>query len=133
MHDVTPIDEEFIFEDGVIITQTDLDGNIIYANKKALALFGYERDELIGKPYSIIRHPDMPDGLFEKMWNTISSGEIFSGTVKNIRKDGSFFWVHMEILPVKNEDNKTIGYIASKKAASKKDIEDAKKLFEKMK
>jgi aerotaxis receptor len=132
MSKVTPIDEEFIFEGRIIISQTDLNGIITYANRMFCEVSGYTVDELVGQPHSIIRHPDMPKAAFLKMWSSISSGHTWNGLVKNMRKDGRYYWVDTEILPIENENNEIIGYIASRKAASRKDIEDAQTLYNKM-
>ena len=123
MNKPDPIDEEFTFEGRVIISETDLKGNIIYANRKFCEISGYSSDELVGLPHSIIRHPDMPKGAFEKMWDTIKGGTIWHGLVKNLRKDGLFYWVETEISPIRNEEGETTGYIAARKHATKKDIE----------
>jgi len=132
MSKVTPIDEEFIFEGSAIISQTDLKGIITYANRKFCKVSGYTSDELVGQAHSIIRHPQMPEAAFEKLWSNLSSGHPWNGLVKNLRKDGLYYWVYAEIAPIKDENNETTGYIASRKAASKKDIEEAQALYSKM-
>lgn len=132
MSQVTPVDEEFLFEGSVIISQTDLKGIITYANRKFCEVSGYTANELVGQPHNIIRHPEMPKVAFEKMWNTISSGHAWNGLVKNMRKDGLYYWVDTEILPIKDENNEVISYIASRKAASRKDIEETNRVYTKM-
>jgi len=133
MSQVTPINEEYMFEsDGVLVSQTDLDGVIIYANKKFREVTGYSYDELIGKNHNIIRHPDMPKVTFAKMWNTIKNGQVFNGTIKNLRKTGEFYWVDLEILPIKNEIGKVSSYTAVARVASRKDIEENEEIYEKM-
>ena len=132
MNQVTLIDKEFIFDGRVIISQTDHNGLITYANRMFCEVSGYKPDELIGQSHSIIRHPSMPKNLFEKMWNNILSGHIWNGVVKNVRKDGLYYWVYTEILPIKDKNDKITGYIASRKAASRKNIEDAQSLYSKM-
>jgi aerotaxis receptor len=132
MSQVTPVDEEFFFEGSVIISQTDLNGVITYANRKFCEVSGYSADELVGQPHNIIRHPQMPKVAFEKMWNSISSGHTWNGLVKNMRKDGRYYWVDTEILPIHDENNEITGYIASRKAASRKDIEESEAVYRKM-
>ncbi len=127
------LDEEFLFQGRVIISETDLKGIITYANRKFCEISGYSRDELIGKPHNLIRHPDMPKEAFEKVWSTIQSGQIWHGLVKNLRKDGKFYWVETEILPSKDADGKVIGYVAARKPASRKDIEETAEMYRKMK
>lgn len=127
------LDQEFLFQGRVIISETDTKGNITYANRKFCEISGYDRDELIGKPHSIIRHPDMPKEAFEKLWSTIQSGQIWHGLVKNLRKDGKFYWVETEVLPSKNDKGEITGYTAARKAASRKDVEETSAMYKKMK
>lgn len=132
MSKISPKNEEYLFEGSVIISQTDMAGVITYANRKFCEVSGYSVDELIGQPHNIIRHPDMPKAVFAKMWETLKGGQAWNGLVKNMRKDGLFYWVDTEILPIKNDDDEITGYIAARKAASRKDIEENEALYAKM-
>jgi len=134
MSEVIPIDEEYFFSDGIIVSQTDAKGVITYANRMFCDVSGYSRDELVGQPHNILRHPDMPAAVFSKMWETIKGGQTWNGLVKNLRKDGKFYWVETEILPIKTEDEtETVtGYIAARKIASRKDIQENQEIYEKM-
>ncbi|MEN4045054.1 MULTISPECIES: PAS domain-containing protein [Sulfurimonas] len=80
-------------QDELIISRTDLSGRITYANETFCEISGYSQNEIIGKPHSIVRHPDMPDATFEDLWNTIKAGKQWKGVVKNLRKDRGFYWV----------------------------------------
>ena len=133
MEKVTPIDKEYIYDGDVIISQTDTNGIITYANRAFTQASNYTIDELVGKSQNIIRHPDMPKVIFAKMWETISGGQAWNGLVKNLRKDGMFYWVETEIIPVldKNEVDIT-GYIAVRKEASRKNIKEAEVTYKKM-
>jgi aerotaxis receptor len=100
---------EFLIETEVpegelIISRTDLKGVISYVNDTFAQISGYDSDELIGKPHNIIRHPDMPSALFKEMWDTLQSGNKWSGFVKNMRKDGGFYWVFAEASGVYKDD-----------------------------
>ena len=75
----------------------------------------------------------MPKEAFAKMWSTIQSGQIWHGLVKNLRKDGKFYWVETEILPSKNEKGEIVSYVAARKAASRKNIEETAEMYRKMK
>jgi len=132
MEKVIPVDEEFFFDGNVIISQTDLKGVITYANRAFCEISGYSVEELLSKPHNIIRHPDMPKAVFAKMWETISGGQAWNGLVKNLRKDGKYYWVDTEVLPIKDEENVLIGYIAARKAASRKDINETQETYKKM-
>ena len=132
MEQVTPVDEEYTFEGSIIISQTDAKGTITYANRMFCETSGYTVEELVGAPHNILRHPDMPKAAFAKMWSTIKSGQVWTGIVKNLRKDGRYYWVDAEILPIKDEDGQITGYIAARKPASRKDISEAQELYDKM-
>ena len=132
MSKVIPNDQEYIFDDNVVISQTDLQGIITYGNRAFIKLSGYDREEIIGESHNIIRHPDMPKEIFKKMWETIQNGQVWNGLIKNLRKDGLYYWVSTEILPTRDDDNNITGYIATKKVASKKDIEENEKVYQKM-
>jgi methyl-accepting chemotaxis protein len=97
-----------------IVSKTDLQGNIIYANDECCKWSGYSREELMGKNHRILRHPDMPAEAFEDMWKTISSGKTWRGEVKNKAKNGSVYWVDAIIAPVFDENGKPKEYIAQR-------------------
>ena len=126
-----PIDEEYTFADGVIISETDLKGNIVFANRKFAEISGYDRKELIGKPHNIIRHPDMPKAAFKQMWETIKQDKDWRGLVKNLRKDGRYYWVDTYIKPVFKDGEKT-GYIAARHPAKHADIVEVEKEYARM-
>jgi aerotaxis receptor len=81
----------------LIISRTDLKGNITYVNETFAMISGYEADELIGKPHNIVRHPDMPKSVFKDLWESLNRGENWHGFVKNRRKDGGYYWINAEI------------------------------------
>ena len=80
-------------EEEIIISRTDLQGNITYVNETFAEMSGYEVEELIGKPHNIVRHPDMPSSVFAELWESIQNKKQWSGIVKNMRKDSGFYWV----------------------------------------
>lgn len=132
MGQVEPVDEEYLFQGRVIISETDTKGTITFANRKFCEISGYTADELLGQPHNIIRHPDMPKEAFQKLWDTIKNGQTWHGLVKNLRKDGKFYWVETEIAPVKDADGKLTGYIAARKPAGRKDIEETEAIYKTM-
>ncbi len=102
-------DANFLFEtevpaDELIVSRTDLNGIITYANETFLEISGYTENELIGQKHSIVRHPDMPSSIFEDLWNTIKEKKKWSGNVKNLRKDKGFYWVNATISGVYKDD-----------------------------
>ncbi len=132
MEKPVPVDEEYQFEGRAIVSETDREGNITFANRKFCEISGYSLDELVGRPHNIIRHPDMPKAAFEQMWKTIQSGAMWHGLVKNLRKDGKYYWVDTEVTPIYDDNGALKGYMAARKPASPKNIEEAAALYAKM-
>ncbi len=118
-----PIDEEYTFEKGLIVSSTNINGIITYANRKFCEISGYAKDELIGNNHHLVRHPDMPKVLFTEIWDTIQSGKEWTGIVKNLRKDGSYYWVYSHISPMKS-NGEIIGYTAARRPASVTEVEE---------
>ena len=102
----------------LIISRTDLSGVITYVNDTFAKISGYEPSELIGKPHSIVRHPDMPKSVFKELWETISADKPWSGYVKNLRKDGGYYWVYAQISGV-YKDGKLIEYKSIREPVSR--------------
>ena len=96
----------------LLISKTDLEGNITFANDNFCKTSQYKKEELIGKPHNIVRHPSVPKDIFATMWNTISSGKVWSGNVQNRAKDGHSYFVEADIFPIKDNDNNIAEYIS---------------------
>jgi methyl-accepting chemotaxis protein len=94
-----------------IVSEVDLQGNIIFVNEAFCSTSQYSQEELIGKKQSIVRHPDMPASLYEELWATITKGNVWRGEIKNRAKDGSYYWVDVTITPVIGDNGKPIKYI----------------------
>lgn len=110
-HSVTPSNHEKIMrEDDFIVSKTDLKGIITYGNRIFIEFSGYSEKELIGAPHSIIRHPDMPRAVFQLLWDTITQGKEIFAYVKNMSKDGSYYWVFTNVTPSYDNTGKMIGY-----------------------
>lgn len=125
MQKPTPIDEEIVLDPKrYIVSETDAKGKITFCNDYFVEISGYSRDELIGKPHSIIRHPDMPKIVFKLLWETISQGKNMNVVVKNLSKDGRYYWIFTEFESRRDNDTgKIIGYHAARKMISKHVIE----------
>ena len=138
MGSITPINEEVNFEDvGVenrpVISKTDLKGIITYVNTPFCKLAGYEKDELIGKPHNIVRHPDMPKSIFKELWETIEKNQKWRGFIKNLRKDGKYYWIEAFIEPMFDENGNKVGYISASKPVSKEDKEKYENIYKELK
>ena len=94
-----------------IVSESDLNGNITYVNDLLCEISQYAREECIGQPHSMLRHPDTPKSFFKGFWATIKSGKNFRGIIKNRKKDGSAYWVDAIIAPVLDSDGKPIKYL----------------------
>jgi PAS domain S-box-containing protein len=125
------INEEFIFESGLIISSTNLKGIITYANRKFCEIANYTKEELTGKNHNIVRHPDMPKAAFQEMWRTIKAGKVWTGIVKNLRKDGRYYWVYTHVSPILKEGN-VIGYTAARRPASPTEKAESQALYHQM-
>ena len=127
-----PVDEEVFFDGRSLISETDLKGVITFVNRKFVEMSGYSKAESIGQPHSLLRHPDMPRAAFEEMWKTIQSGNIWEGYVKNLRKDGKYYWVIVNIVPKKDDAGNIVGYIASRKVPDNHQKENIIAQYKKM-
>lgn len=99
----------------VFTSKTDKDGIITYVSDAFCELSGYDREELIGKTHSVIKHPHTPSCAFKKLWDTITSGKTYEGEVKNQKKNGEDFWLSSLIRPEFDDEGNISGYIAYRK------------------
>lgn len=95
-----------------LVSTSDLKGNITYVNDNFCRVTGYSKEEIIGKPHNILRHPDVPRELFRDMWQTIESKKSWSGILPNLKKDGSTYWINSSMTPVLDENGNIVEYIA---------------------
>lgn len=115
-----PINEEIELQNNIYIeSDTDKKGVITYVNDYFAEISGYSKDELLGSPHNIVRHPDMPKILFKILWDRISRGENFHAAIKNMAKDGRYYWVFTDFEPLKDDKGDIIGYKAARKKISK--------------
>ncbi len=103
------LEAERFIEENVIFTQTNAYGIITRASEAFCKISGYEKNELIGKPHNIVRHPDMDSSVFHDMWGVLHSGNTFRAKIKNRKKDGGYYWVDSTISPIIQNKN-IVGY-----------------------
>jgi aerotaxis receptor len=129
----TPVtDQEFAFPKGeTLVSTTDLKGRITYCNPSFILVSGYQREELLGQPHNMIRHPDMPEEAFRDMWETIASGKPWTAPVKNRRKDGTYYWVQANVTPLM-EDGTPVGYMSVRTEPSRDSVLTAEALYRTM-
>lgn len=120
---------EFEFPDGAtLMSTTDTQSHITYANDAFIAVSGFNREEVHGQPHNLVRHPDMPVEAFADMWATLKGGEPWTALVKNRRKNGDHYWVRANAVPVVR-DGKTTGYMSVRTKASRDEIAFAERLY----
>ncbi len=112
----------------MLVSATDLKGRIQYCNPAFISVSGYGKDELIGQPHNIIRHPDMPAEAFEDLWVTIQAGRPWTALVKNRRKNGDHYWVRANVTPVA-EQGTVVGYLSVRVKPSRDEISAAEALY----
>jgi PAS domain S-box-containing protein len=116
-----------------IVSKTDKHGIIEYGNDYFVEISGYSEPELLGQPHSIIRHPDMPKIVFKMMWDRINKAQNIMAVVKNLAKDGSYYWVVTEFQPkVDPITNEIISHTAFRKAAPQKAIDVIEPIYQKL-
>jgi aerotaxis receptor len=122
-------DEEVPYPDGkLIVSRTDTRGVITHANQAFVEMSGYSEAELIGAPHHILRHPDMPPAAFKDLWDTIESGRKWHGYVKNLRRDGAYYWVHAVAIPNVRQ-GRIIGYSSIRRKPSRSRIAECLELY----
>jgi len=126
-----PVDEKVLCKDNVMISETDTEGIIIYTNRQFREITGFTKEELIGSPHSITRYPDMPKGVFKAMWKIISAKKVWLGYVKNMKKDGKFYWTLTYIQAKLDENGEIIGFMASRKIAYPETVKEVEEIYAK--
>ena len=125
--------KETILNEGMtIVSTTDLQGNINYANQYFIEISGFSESELLGAPQNILRHPDMPAEAFADLWRTIQSGMPWTGMVKNRCKNGDYYWVLANITPV-IENGRPVGYMSVRTKPTREQVDEAAALYKSFK
>lgn len=102
----------------MVISTTDLQGNITYANDLFCTLTGFAREELIGQPHSIVRHPDVPKAVYKDMWDTIKAGKTWTGIVPNLGKGGVLYVVDTTVQPLFDAEGNITSYISIRRVVN---------------
>ncbi|WP_134928989.1 PAS domain-containing protein, partial [Pseudomonas protegens] len=114
--------------DANILSTTDLTSAITYANPDFIEISGYTREELLGSPHNLLRHPDMPSAAFGHMWRTLKSGRSWMGMVKNRCKNGDHYWVSAYVTPV-TRDGQAVEYQSVRTKPSPQQIDAAERAY----
>lgn len=125
-------EKETPFPEGkLIVSRTDTDGIITHCNEAFVYMSGWEEADLIGEPQNILRHPDVPKAVFEDVWTTLGNKNKWTGYLKNLRKDGGYYWVKATIIPnVRNGE--VVGYASVRRKPSANQIKQIEKKYAEM-
>ena len=120
---------EYLLNEGTtLMSTTNTQSHITYANSAFIDASGYKEEHLIGEPHNVIRHPDMPPEAFGDLWFTLQQGESWTGLVKNRRNNGDHYWVRANVTPVYQNDTLT-GYISVRNIPAREEIEASERLY----
>jgi len=114
-----------------LISSTDSKGRITHCNQEFEEISGFTREELIGKPHNVVRHPDMPQEVFENMWSYLKAGRPCMGMVKNRSKNGDYYWVNAYVTPI-TENDEVVGYESVRSCPTRVQVDRAEKIYKRI-
>lgn len=130
---VIPTQRETVLQENeLIVSKTDPTGKIVYANRTFMRISQLCEKDLLGFQHNIIRHPDMPRAVFKLLWDTLQSGDEFFGYVKNICKDGGFYWVLANVTQDYDTNGKLLGYYSVRRLPSRDAIAILSPIYKEM-
>lgn len=118
--------------DEFIVSKTDVKGHITYANSVFLRISGYEEDEVLGRPHSMIRHSDMPRCIFRLLWERIQSGREIFAYVVNAAKNGDHYWVLAHVTPTFDMNGNTTGFHSNRRKPRAEQVATVKPLYDRL-
>lgn len=128
-----PTGRERTFQaDELLVTKTDLNGRITYANDTFLRIASYTESELMGQAHSVIRHPEMPRCVFKMLWSSIQSGKEIFAYVVNLTKEGDHYWVFAHVTPTFDLHGSVIGYHSNRRSPDREQIARIKPIYDKL-
>jgi PAS domain S-box-containing protein len=124
--------ERVLRDDDFIVSKTDLKGRITYGNRIFIEFSGYTERELLGTQHNIVRHPDMPRAIFKLLWDTLQDRQECNAYVKNMARDGSFYWVFANVTPSFDLEGNLIGYFSVRRKPKSSAIKTVTELYRAM-
>jgi len=122
-------DVEVPYPDGrLIVSRTDTNGVITHVNHSFVEMSGFDEEDLLGSPHYILRHPDMPPAAFKDLWDTVQAGKKWQGYVKNLRKDGAYYWVYATVI-ANVRKGEVVGYTSVRRKPSRNKVEECIALY----
>lgn len=119
-------------DDDVIVSKTDLSGRITYVNRTFMRISNFAEREVLGKQHNVVRHPDMPRGVYRLMWDTLKAEREFFGIVKNLTSDGHFYWVFANVTADCDDDGQSVGYFSVRRHAPASAVRAVSDLYAQM-
>lgn len=123
--------EYLLRSDDLLISRTNLQGKITYANPAFVEASGYSLHELLGADHNLVRHPEMPPEAFDDLWSTIREGHLWQGLVKNQRKNGQYYWVKANVLPI-IEQGRVVGYASLRVCPERSEVQQAEQAYQRL-
>lgn len=124
--------ERFFPEEEIIVSKTDLKGRMTYANDTFIRVSGYDEDELLGAPHSLIRHPDMPRAVFKLLWDTLGRGAEVFAYVNNLARNGDNYWVFAHVTPSRDENGAVVAYHSNRRVPERRCVHAVSGLYEQL-
>jgi PAS domain S-box-containing protein len=124
--------ERVMRENDFIVSKTDPKGIITYCNPIFIEFSGYAEEELLGSQHNIVRHPDMPRAAFKLVWDTIQSGKEVFAYVKNMSKDGGYYWVFTHVAPDFGPSGAIVGYTSVRRCPRREAIAKIEPVYRQM-
>jgi PAS domain S-box-containing protein len=124
--------ESVVSADAFLVSKTDIKGKISYCNPPFIKIAGFSEQELLGKPHNIVRHPDMPKVIFKLLWQCIQNKEEIFAYVKNLSKDGGYYWVYANVTASLDNRGSIVGYYSIRRKPNQKALEVIIPLYEKL-
>ncbi len=121
-------DGEVLYNDLYLLSETDEKGIVKYASDSFLKVANIKKEELLGQPHNVVRHPDMPRAAFKSLWDDAQSKGFWTGIVKNARKGGGYYWVYATVLRSVDKNGNT-KYVSIRVKPSREDIKKAQELY----
>ena len=118
-------------DDATLMSTTDAESRITYANDAFIEVSGFASEDIIGQPHNIVRHPDMPPQAFKDMWSTLQQGFPWTALVKNRRRNGDHYWVRANVVPI-IRGGQTRGYLSVRTKPTAAEITNTQTLYDKM-
>jgi PAS domain S-box-containing protein len=124
--------ERHLQEEELIVTKTDLQGRLTYANDVFLRFSHLTEEEAIGQPHNLIRHPDMPRGVFAVLWQRVQAGQEIFAYVKNLAHDGVAYWVFAHVTPTFDRSGAIVGYHSMRRAPRRSALPAVEQVYAEM-